>query len=150
MERDATMRDKLNWRFQQGLYRAYYDAYVKAKLPWSEALEEEARAVLEDAERIGSLESIERAERVLDRSFDDPEALAWRARVYELAEALFQSARMQLSVPRYMAIRQGRGATLDTLDAPLFDIKGMKRDFMHIRMMDDEQARLQAIAAMLD
>jgi hypothetical protein len=150
MERDATMRDKLNWRFQQGLYRAYYDAYVKARLPWSEALEEEAETVLKDAERIGSLAAIEQVERIMDRRFDDPRAVEWRARVYELAEALFQSARMQLSVPRYKAIRRGRGATLDTLDAPLFDIKGMKREFMHIRMMDDEQARLEAVRGMID
>ncbi|MHC4528710.1 MAG: hypothetical protein ACYS29_12615, partial [Planctomycetota bacterium] len=28
MERDATPQEKLNWRFQLALYRAYYDAYV--------------------------------------------------------------------------------------------------------------------------
>ena len=43
----------------------------------------------------------------------------WRARVFELAEALFQSIRMQLSVPRYKAIAVGRGANLDTIDVPL-------------------------------
>ena len=42
-----------------------------------------------------------------------------RARVFELAEALFQSIRMQLSVPRYKAIAVGRGANLDTIDVPL-------------------------------
>ena len=150
MEEGATMQDRLNWRFQQGLYRAYYDAYIKAKLPWSEALEEEARTVLMNAEEIGSLAAIEQVERIIDRRFDDPEALEWRARVFELAEALYQSARMQLSVRRYGAIRQGRGATLDGLDAPLFDIKGMKREFMHIRGLDDEEARLKAITEMID
>ena len=28
MERRAVPRDRLNWRFQQALYRAYYDAYI--------------------------------------------------------------------------------------------------------------------------
>ena len=42
-----------------------------------------------------------------------------RARVFELAEALFQSIRMQLSVERYKAIAVGRGANLDTIDLPL-------------------------------
>jgi len=150
MEEGATMQDRLNWRFQQGLYRAYYDAYVKARLPWSEALAKEATAVLSNAEAIGSLAAIEQVERILDRRFEDPEALEWRARVYELAEALYQSVRMQLSVPRYGAIRQGRGATLDTLDAPLFDVKGMKRAFMYVRMMGDEEARLKAIREMIE
>ena len=39
--------------------------------------------------------------------------------MFELAEALFQSIRMQLSVPRYQAIDVGRGATLDTIDQVL-------------------------------
>ena len=40
------------------------------------------------------------------------------ARVFELAEALFQSIRMQLSVGAVQGDRRGRGATLDTIDAP--------------------------------
>ena len=48
----------------------------------------------------------------------------WRARVFALAEALFQSIRMQLSVARYKAIAVDRGATLDTVDAPLNNARG--------------------------
>jgi len=32
MERRASVRQKLNWRFQQAVYRAYYDAYLRARL----------------------------------------------------------------------------------------------------------------------
>ncbi len=32
MEKRATPQDKLNWRFQQALYRAYYDAFVQKRL----------------------------------------------------------------------------------------------------------------------
>ena len=32
MERAAAPRDLRNWRFQQALYRAYYDAYVRSRL----------------------------------------------------------------------------------------------------------------------
>ena len=145
---NATPQELLNWRFQQGLYRAYYDAYQKARRPFSDALEDEAEEVLKTAPTIGSLEAIKRAEEIIDRPFSDPEALKWRARTYELAEALFQSARMQLSVQKYKAIREGRGTTQDTIDAPLFDHKDMKRDFMLIRMMDSEEARLSAIKEM--
>ena len=41
---DATPRDLLNWRFQQALYRAYYDAYVRSRLLHETALEERALA----------------------------------------------------------------------------------------------------------
>lgn len=150
LEADATPQDKLNWRFQQAMYRAFYDAHVKARLPFSIMKEKESKAVLRDATRIGALTAASRAEEIIDRPFDDPIANQWRARTYELAEALYQSARMQLSVPRYKAIRRGRGATQDTLEAPLFNVKEMKRAFTHIRLMDSESDRLEAIEALLD
>ena len=38
-----------NWRFQQALYRAYYDAYVRSRLLYEEALEEQANDLLRQA-----------------------------------------------------------------------------------------------------
>ena len=40
-------------------------------------------------------------------------------RVFQLAEALFQSIRMQLSVPLYRAQEEVRGGNLDGIDFPL-------------------------------
>jgi hypothetical protein len=56
-------------------------------------------------------------------------AVEWFARVFELAEALFQSIGMQLSVPRYKAIGADRGASLDTLDVPLNNRLWLERRF---------------------
>ncbi|MFB3827514.1 MAG: glycoside hydrolase family 20 zincin-like fold domain-containing protein [Bryobacteraceae bacterium] len=110
MERAANPATLLNWRFQQGLYRAYYDAYVRARVLRETEMEERAM----DRLRAGDPQG---AERILDEP--GQAAPDWRARVFELAEALFQSVRMQLSVPRYKAIAVGRGANLDTIDVPL-------------------------------
>src|SRR5208283_1049243 len=52
-------------------------------------------------------------------AFTEPVAQEERARIQQLAEALFQSIRMQLSVERYRAEAVDRGGNLDTLDAPL-------------------------------
>ena len=109
MEGKATPQQKLNWRFQEGLYRAYYDAFVRRRL----ALESERE------ERALHADSIEETLRILDNNALTPDAGALRARVFELAEALFQSIHMQLSVPRYQAIALGRGANLDAIDFPL-------------------------------
>src|SRR5207302_8030459 len=49
MERDAGPREKLNWRFQQALYRAYYDAYTRARLKHETAALDAAVARLRDA-----------------------------------------------------------------------------------------------------
>ena len=74
----------------------------------------------------------------------------WRARVFELAEALFQSIRMQLSVEKYKAIAVGRGANLDTIDVPLNNSVWLKQQFDEIRRLPDEPARLARIDEILN
>jgi len=112
-----------NWRFQQALYRAYYDAYTRDRLRYETMLEEEAMRKLQQTRDTGA------ATAVLDRAVSQPVATAWHARIFELAEALFQSIGMQLSVPRYKAIGVDRGASLDTLDVPLNDRLWLERKF---------------------
>src|SRR5262249_35687102 len=116
MEKTASPQDRLNWRFQQALYRAYYDAYVRSRLLYQTQLEHDALGKLRDAKALGTLLAMDEAEAILDRAVTRRTAGDYRARVFELAEALFQSIRMQLSVERYKAISVGRGANLDTLD----------------------------------
>jgi hypothetical protein len=123
MERSAPPAVLRNWRFQQALYRAYYDAYTRERLRYETMLEEEALQKLRQTRDIGAVTAI------LDRAVSQPVATAWHARIFELAEALFQSIGMQLSVPRYKAIGVDRGASLDTLDVPLNDRLWLERTF---------------------
>ena len=150
MERRASPHVLGNWRFQQALYRAYYDAYVRSRLIYETDLEERALDRLREARRSGSLVAMDQAEAVLDRAVTQPVAADLRARVFELAEALFQSIRMQLSVPRYKAIDVGRGATLDTIDQILNDRLWLKRRFAAIRALGTEPARLGEIDAIVN
>ena len=147
MEREASPQTLLNWRFQQGLYRAYYDAYTRARLVHETHLEGQALARLRRAKTVGSLAAIEEAEAVLKRANLDNPAPDWRRRIFQLAEALFQSIRMQLSVDLYQAISVGRGANLDTLDVPLNDRLWLSERFAEIRKMEGEPERLEAIRA---
>src|SRR5882762_394908 len=89
------------------------------------------------------------AEAVLDRAVTQKVATDWRARVFELAEALFQSIRMQLSVERYQAIDIGRGANLDTIDVPLNNRLWLRDQFERIRRLELEAQRLKEIEAVL-
>jgi hypothetical protein len=145
LEKSATPRDLLNWRFQQALYRAYYDAYTRSRLLYETRLEDEAMAELRRAPRTGSLLAVAGAERILDRAVTQPVSEDLRARVFELGEALFQSIHMQLSVGRYKAIGVDRGATLDTIDRPLNDRPWLQERFEHIRRLDAETARRKQI-----
>jgi len=145
MERGASPQVRANWRFQQALYRAYYDAYTRGRLAEENLREERAMAELRDARGAGSLEAMRRAEEALERGHGDVTQSGWRARVFELAEALFQSIRMQLSVGRYQAIAVDRGANLDTVDAPLNNRVWLEQQFAELRANGSEAERLAGI-----
>jgi len=87
------------------------------------------------------------AEAVLERAVTHRVSEDWRARVFELAEALFQSIRMQLSVPRYKAISVDRGANLDTIDVPLNNRLWLEQRFADLRKSDaaERQAGIEEI-----
>jgi len=156
MEKNATPQDKLNWRFQQGLYRAYYDAYIRHRQIYETELEAQAMDVLKNApflpfpssegskgrEQGGSLAAIDKAEAILERGETQKVATDLRQRVFELAEALFQSIRMQHSVKKYHSQRY---ANLDDIDEPLNDRKDLKKSFKKIRRRGSEQERLANI-----
>jgi hypothetical protein len=144
MERAAAPLDLRNWRFQQGLYRAYYDAYVRNRLLHETAIEERALDRLRSATRGQALQAIADARRILDEAQQKP-APEWRLRVYTLAEALFQSIRQQLSVEKYRAIAVGRGATLDSLETPLNNRGWLLARFDEIAALQNEDERLAAL-----
>jgi hypothetical protein len=106
----------------------------------------QARAVaaLDGAAGVGSAAAMAEAERLLAASAE-PVALQLRTRIFQLAEALFQSSRMQLSVPLYRAIAVGRGANLDLVDAPLNDRVWFGEQFAAIRALPTERERLAAL-----
>jgi hypothetical protein len=150
LERKATPQMRANWRFQQALYRANYDAYIRERLMTETEQEHRALGQLEEARRTGSLNAIARAQQILDSSNLTLRAREWRARTFELAEALFQSIRMQLSVVRYQAIAVSRGANLDAIDYGLNNRGWLEERFAEIRAMNSESDRLARIADILN
>jgi hypothetical protein len=147
MERAAGPREKLSWRFQQALYRAYYDAYVRARLRHEVGATDAARGRLREAKALGSLRAMAQAEATLDHAAKERPAAELRARASELAEALFQSVRAQLSVKKYHAIGVGRGANLDTIDLPLSDAGFLRAEIAAARKLGDEEARVARLVA---
>ncbi|MGA3205802.1 MAG: hypothetical protein ABSF12_25180, partial [Bryobacteraceae bacterium] len=156
MERRATPQQRLNWRFNEALYRAFYDAYLHSRLLSENRQEEMAMAALAKAKRnwpltsIGSLKAIAEAESILDADARTDDARAYRARVLELAEALFQSIHMQLSVDRYKAISMDRGANLDAIDFALNNRVWLENRFNDIRAISSESDRAAKIDELLN
>ncbi len=133
-----------NWRFQQALYRAYYDATNRSRLLFETEQEEKAIQCLRNAAMIGSSAALTSAEAALAKPEVLP-AMDWRSRVFQLAEALFQSIHMQLSVPRYQAIAVGRGANLDLIDFPMNNAPWLYNRFAEVRAATTEAERLRLI-----
>jgi hypothetical protein len=145
MERNADPRTRRNWRFQQALYRATYDAYQHYRLIDETARETAAMQVLSQAKQLGAINAMHRAAKILDGNSNRPEIDMLKARVNELAEALFQSIGMQLSVDKYAAISVGRGANLDELDVPLNNRVWLTNHFAELRKRESEGERLRGI-----
>ena len=145
MEKKALPNVKLNWRFQQALYRAYYDAYNRSRLLYETQLEDEAMSLLRNASEVGSLTAMKQAKDILDKAILKNVAADWRQRIFELAGALFQSIHMQLSVKKYYAASVDRGANLDLIGYSLNDRFWLEEQFTRIAQIDNEQSRLNEI-----
>lgn len=150
MEKKASPQVTLNWRFQQSLYRAYYDSYVRDRLLYETSLEQEAMEKLRNAQRTGSLLALQVAESAIDRALTAPVSQDKRQRIFELAEAMYQTIHAQLSVEKYQALALGRGANLDTVDAPVTNRVWLQDRFAEIRKLNDESARLKEIEGIVN
>ena len=171
MEQSATPDDLVNWRFQQGLYRAYYDAYVRSRLLYETSLENQALDKLGEIRRVGSqptaphittgergnltnglnpLVIFAEAEAILDKARTAPVSQDWRTRILEFGEALYQSIRMQLSVERYKAEAVSRGANLDTLETPLTNGPWLMRQLAELRKLPSAEEQVKAIEGILN
>jgi hypothetical protein len=150
LDRETPPQVHQSWRFQQAQYRAHYDAYDRARLLYETQLEADAMAELRRAGSVGVAMAMDRATAILDRALTERTAPEWRMRVFELGEALFQSIRMQLSVPYYKAIAVGRGANLDLIDTPLNNRLYLLDQFARIRSLATGKERQAALAAVLD
>jgi len=144
LERQAGPSEKSNWRWQQAVFRAYYDAYVRRRATNEAALEYQAlRALATESDSESRMKS---AEEILAAPVSTAPDL--RARLFELGEALYQSIRMQLSVERYAGMR-GRGNSLDDIDVPLNDAEWLRHRFSQIRGLPDEGGRQAALTEIL-
>lgn len=146
MQKAASPAQAANWRFEEALYRACTDAYERHRLIAETGQERRALRFLADAERTGSAQAMENAERALAPDPAEQEKLQpWRNTIETLAGQLFQNIGLQLSVKKYGASAIDRGASLDTADVSLNDRVWLEHEFASIRSANGEPERLRAI-----
>jgi hypothetical protein len=136
---------KDNWRFQLHLMRAYYEAFVRARLIHETALENEANARMAEAPTLGADAAMDAALAALKRA--DTEAIKpeWRQRVVDLCAALYNSIGFQTSVEKYNAIGAERGAVLDYIDYPLNNRWWLEDEIAKVRALPAEADKRAAL-----
>jgi hypothetical protein len=143
-----------NWRFQMGLLRAYYDAYLRERLLHETAIEKEVNEVLAAVERrskdltSGSDAAFLEVERLLFRTNLETPAADYRERILELADGLYETIRLQTSLRRHGASDYDRGTMIDMLDTPLNNRRWIEDRLYEIRQMEEEDEKVAALNAM--
>ena len=150
MEAAATPRMRNQYRFQMGLLRANYDAYIQRRLIHETELEAQAIDVLRMESTHGSFAALEKAEAILRRAQTEPVGVDLKEKCETLADSLFAAIGSQTSVARYGAQNRTRGAFMDGIDEPLNNAAWLRAQFRQARDLPDEPTRLAAIETILN
>lgn len=148
MEANASKRVLSNPRFQMGLIRAYYDAYIYRRLVYETELENAARETLTYAKVKGATTAINDAREILLKSEKEPVAQKLKERCLALADSLFRSIGAQLTIEKHHAA-EGRGNFIDNIDLPLNDVIWINDRLTAIEKIESEDMRLKEIAGIL-
>jgi hypothetical protein len=171
MERSASPFVLENWRWQQAMFRACCDAYVRQRLLFESGELARAKSLLgriddigfasvpwgigavpakEPANGIDPQNLIDGAKDILRRCATTQVAPALRTRIAELGYALLQSIHQQLAVERYAGEAVDRGAPLDTIDHPVTDGPYFQKQLGVVSKIEEEEEKIAAIRVLLD
>ena len=150
MEKRAAPKQLAAWRFQQGLIRAYADAYVHQRVRKETRLLRRAHGHLKRARKEGAEAALAEAQQIVEKANPLTAAPALRKRVHELADLLFHSIGMQLSMEKYGASDRQRGAQLDNNDGPLTDCAWLRHRLPGIRALASDEEKLAAVEAIVN
>jgi len=131
-----------NWRWQQLIMRAYYDAYIQERLTYVKDLEGEANEILGKAKSLGANEAMKEALVYLQKADKELVGQDLKQKVLQYGEDLFKSVGAQTSVPKYNASGYERGAVLDFIDYPLNNRWWLEDKFMEIKALKSEEEKL--------
>ncbi len=134
-----------NWRWQQLIMRAYYDAYIQDRLAYEKGLEAEAYKILANAKEIGADKAMAEALDTVQKADTDKVSQDLEQKVFLYADMLYNSIGAQTSVPKYNAKAAERGAILDFIDYPLNNRWWLEDEFSKISRLKTEEERLNRL-----
>lgn len=131
-----------NWRWQQLVMRAYYDAYIQDRLTYEKKMETDAYEILAKAETLGADTAMQQALELVQKADKEYVSQELKQKVFEYADALFKTVGAQTSVDKYQASGAERGAILDFIDYPLNNRWWLEDEFKRIDELKSEKEKL--------
>ena len=131
-----------NWRWQQLVMRAYYDAYIQQRLAYERKLESEANNILAKAKIVGADKSMDLA--LTHVQLADKEFVAQDLKhiAIKYIDDLYKSVGLQTSVKLYNAAGAERGCVRDFIDYPLNNRWWLEDQFKKIKELKSENEKL--------
>ncbi len=144
IEKRATPEVKENFRYQMGLIRAYFDAYVQDRLVYETWIEKNAKLALAQYKNVGIPAAITGCKESLQYVAEFPLNPALKLRCEQLADDLYTSIGAQLTIEKHGAMG-GRGNFLDNIDNPLNDVAWMYTQLSRAEKAQTEQEQIAII-----
>ena len=139
-----------NWRFDMHLFRAYFDAYIQARLIYEQTLETNSLQLLSRAKQLGIEPAIVAAFEMLNQAESAPTQIDLLHKAEQLADRLFQTIGYQTSVPKYGASGYERGCMIDYINYPLNNRWWIEDQLALIRQLPASDAQLERIQRIVE
>jgi len=149
IERKASPEIKSNFRYQMGLIRTYYDAYVQKRLIYETLLEQKAKNELSQYPTTGIDAAIDNCKQTLAKAWKEPIEQALVQRCDQLADDLFKSIGAQLTIEKHGAMG-GRGNFLDNINNPLNDVAWIYSELAKVEKTKTEAEGIEIIKGILE
>jgi len=131
-----------NWRWQQLVMRAYYDAYIQQRLEYEKKLEEEANEILANAKTIGAEKAMDEALAHIQLADKEPVAQDLKQKAIYYIDELFKSVGLQTSVKLHNAAGYERGCVRDFIDYPLNNRWWLEDEFKKVKELKSEEEKI--------
>ncbi|MBN7811941.1 hypothetical protein J0A68_13390 [Algoriphagus sp. H41] len=148
IEKKSSPTVRKNFRFQMGLIRAYFDAYIQKRVVRETWLEQNALEQLGNYEELGTSSAIHLSKATLAAAWEEPVALDLKKKCESLADELYESIGAQLTVERHGAMG-GRGNFIDNIDNPLNDVAWIYSQLAKAESAATEEERAAIISETL-
>jgi hypothetical protein len=131
-----------NWRWQQLVMRAYYDAYIQERNTYEKNLEVQANTLLANAKTTGADKAMDEALAMVQKADREFVAQDLKQKAVQYLDDLFHSVGLQSSVEKYHSSGAQRGCVLDFIDHPLNNRWWLEDEFKKIRQLKKEEEKL--------